>query len=116
MIREMVRVLAVEIICSDCGYIFDMKPADFADDWLCVGGGKGSKPSSESDSVMSDFATPWSLQFIGFSRPEYWSGEPFPSPGDLPNPGIEPGSPALQVDSLPTVWATREAQAFKDRC
>ena len=37
-----------------------------------------------------------------FSRPEYWSGEPFPSPGALPNPGIEPGSPALQVDSLPT--------------
>ena len=36
-----------------------------------------------------------------FSRPEYWSGEPFPSPGDLPNPGIEPRSPALQVDSSP---------------
>ena len=36
-----------------------------------------------------------------FSRPEYWSGKPFPSPGDLPNPGIEPRSPALQVDSLP---------------
>jgi len=35
-----------------------------------------------------------------FSRPEYWSGEPFPSPGDLLNPGIEPRSPALQVDSL----------------
>ena len=36
-----------------------------------------------------------------FSRPEYWSGYPFPSPGDLPNPGIEPRSPTLQVDSLP---------------
>ena len=36
-----------------------------------------------------------------FSRPGYRSGEPFPSPGDLPNPGIEPGSPALQADSLP---------------
>ena len=36
-----------------------------------------------------------------FSRPEYWSGQPFPSPGDLPNPEIEPRSPALQVDSLP---------------
>ena len=36
-----------------------------------------------------------------FSRPDYWSGQPFPSPGDLPNPGIEPRSPALQVDSLP---------------
>ena len=37
-----------------------------------------------------------------FSRPEYWSGQPFPSPGDLPDPGIELGSPALQADSLPT--------------
>ena len=36
-----------------------------------------------------------------FSRPEYWNGYPFPSPEDLPNPGIEPRSPALQVDSLP---------------
>ena len=35
-----------------------------------------------------------------FSRPEYWSGKPFPSPGDLPSPGIEPRSPALQADSL----------------
>ena len=36
-----------------------------------------------------------------FSRPEYWSGQPFPSPGDLPDPGIKPRSPALQADSLP---------------
>ena len=39
---------------------------------------------------------------MGFSRKEHWSGLPFPSPEDLPYPGIEPGSPALQVDSLPT--------------
>ena len=39
---------------------------------------------------------------MGFSRQEYWSGLPFPSPGDLPNLGIEPGSPTLQVASLPT--------------
>ena len=38
---------------------------------------------------------------MGFLRQEYWSGLPFPSPGDLPNPGMEPGSPALQADSLP---------------
>ena len=37
---------------------------------------------------------------MGFSRQEYWNGLPFPSPGDLPNPGIEPGFPALQTDSL----------------
>ena len=36
-----------------------------------------------------------------FSRPEYWSAHPFPSPGDLPNSGIEPRSPTLQADSLP---------------
>ena len=39
---------------------------------------------------------------IGFSRQDYWSGLPFPSPGDLPDPGIEPRSPALQADSLPS--------------
>ena len=51
--------------------------------------------------------TPWTvarqaLLSMGFSRREYWSGLPFPSPGDLPNPGIEPGSPALWADSLST--------------
>ena len=40
------------------------------------------------------------LPSMGFSRQEYWSGVPFPSPGDLPDPGIEPGSPTLQADSL----------------
>ena len=39
---------------------------------------------------------------MGFSRQEYWSGLPFPSPGDRSDPGIEPGSPALQADNLPT--------------
>ena len=48
------------------------------------------------------FETPWTLlQSIEFSRPEYWSGLLFPSPEDLPNPGIKPWSPALQADSLP---------------
>ena len=40
---------------------------------------------------------------MGFSRQEYWSGLPFPSPGDLPDPGIEPGSPALEADTLMSV-------------
>ena len=52
-------------------------------------------------------ATPWTITFqapwsMGFSRQEYWNGLPFPSQGDLPNPGVEPRSPALQADSLPT--------------
>ena len=60
-----------------------------------------------SRSVVSDSATPWTIAYqallsMGFSRQEYWSGLPFPSPGDLPNPGIEPGSPALQTDALPS--------------
>ena len=51
------------------------------------------------------FATPWTGTCqaplsMGFSRQEYWSGLPFPSPGNLPNPGIEPRYPALQVDAL----------------
>ena len=53
------------------------------------------------------FATPWTVAYqalpsIGFFRQECWSGLSFPSPGDLPNPGIEPGSPALQADALPS--------------
>ena len=48
---------------------------------------------SESRSVMSDSATPWTIQSMDFSRPEYWSGWPLPSPGDLPNPGMEPSLP-----------------------
>ena len=51
--------------------------------------------------------TPWTVTLLAslsmaFSRQEYWSGLPFPSPGDLPDPGNEPGSPALQADSSPS--------------
>ena len=53
------------------------------------------------------FATPWTAGYqasrsMGFSRQEYWSGVPFPSPGDLPHPGIDPRAPALQADALPS--------------
>ena len=53
------------------------------------------------------FATPWTVAgqaslSMGLPRQEYWSRLPFPSPGDLLNPEIEPRSPALQADSLPT--------------
>ena len=64
------------------------------------------KKVSVSHSVVSEFATPWTKAHqtppsMGFSRQESWSGLTFPSPGDLPNPGIEPGSSVLQADSLP---------------
>ena len=52
-------------------------------------------------------ATPWTVAYqaspsMGFSMQEYWSGLPFPSPGDLPDPGIETRSSALQADALPS--------------
>ena len=61
---------------------------------------------SVSCSVVSDSATPWTIarqaaQSMEFSRQEYWNGLPFPTPGDLPNPGIEHVCPALQAGSLP---------------
>ena len=56
------------------------------------------------------FVTPWTVAHqappsMGFSRQEYWSGLPFPSPRDLLNPGIEPRSPALQADALTSAQA-----------
>ena len=56
-------------------------------------------------SLVRFFVTPWTVAYqaslsMGFSRQEYWSGLPFPSPGDLPDSGIEPGSPALETDVL----------------
>ena len=59
----------------------------------------------ESFSRVRLFATPWTVAnqappSMGFSRQEYWSGVPFPSPGDLPDPGIEPRSSTLQADAL----------------
>ena len=70
----------------------------------CKGhGDKGSEVKSLR--CVRLFATPWLVAHqaslsMGFSRQKYWSGLPFPSPGDLSDPGIEPGSPAMQADSL----------------
>ena len=63
------------------------------------------KVKVKSLSRVQLFATPWTVAYqapssMGFFRQEYWSGLPFPSPGDLPNPGIEPRSPTLQADAL----------------
>ena len=73
-------------------------------DALCTVG----KSESVSHSVRSDSATPWTVALqaplpMESSRPDCWSGQPFPSPGALPNPGVKPGSPALQADSLLSV-------------
>ena len=67
-------------------------------------------PLKKSESEVSHvwlFVTPWTVAHqvppsMEFSRQEYWSRLPFPSPGDLPNPGIKPRSPALQADAIPS--------------
>ena len=66
---------------------------------------KHFKVKVNSLSRVQLFATPWTVGYqtspsMGFSRQEYRSGLPFPSPGDLPDPGIEPGSPTLEADAL----------------
>ena len=68
-----------------------------------IGGGGGGLVAK----LCPALATPWTVNCqaplsMGFSRQEYWGRLPFASPGDLPNPGVEPGSPALQADSLLT--------------
>ena len=64
-----------------------------------------SESDVKSHSHVQLFATSWTVTYqappsMGFSRQEYWNGLPLPSPGDLPDPGIEPGSPPLQADAL----------------
>ena len=88
-----------------------------------------SLEESESEvkllSCVQLFAIPWTVAYqaplyMGFSRQEYWNGLPFPSPGDLPNPGIKPRSPTLQVDALPSEppgydkprWCTRKERHY----
>ena len=85
--------LSLLVLCASKSILFEIKIVTsacvhgkhFSHVWLC--------------------ATPWTvahqaLLSVGFSRQEYWSGLPFPSPGDLPDPGIKPRSPALQTDVL----------------
>ena len=83
----------------------------------------GSEMEVKSLSHVRLFVTPWTVAYqgppsVGFSRQEYWSGLPFPSPRDLPNPGIEPGSPALWADALPSeppgklTWGLRGVKIY----
>ena len=59
--------------------------------------------------------TPRTIQSMEFSRQEYWSEKTFPSPRDLPNPGVEPGSPALQADSLPTELSEKKRRSIMEK-
>ena len=80
---------------------------------------KTEKSENVNRLVMSNsFVTPWALArqtalSMGFPRQEYWSGLPFLSLGDLPNPGIEPGYLSLQVDSLPSYPPEKYDSALK---
>ena len=84
------------------------------------------KVKVKSLSCVLLFATPWTVAHqvppsMRFSRQKYWSGLPFPSPGDLPDPGIEPRSPALQSDALtseppgkpPRGYSSKEMQEIR---
>ena len=73
-----------------------------------------------SHSVMSNSAASWTVAHqtplsMRFSSQEYWSGLPFPSPGNLPDPGIEPRSPALYVDSLLSEPPEKPAKCINNR-
>ena len=75
--------------------------------WVSAKSSNKAKMKVKSFSRVRLFATLWTVAHqvplsMGFSRQEYWSGLLFPSPGDLPDPGIEPRSPALQADALPS--------------
>ena len=74
---------------------------------------------SESCSVVSNSVIPWTVACqaplsMGFSRYEYWSGLPFPSPGDLPDPGIEPGSLTMEADSVPSEPPAKPSKVKRD--
>ena len=78
----------------------------YIQEWLFHGKSSLWWKKVKSLSHVQLFATPWTVayqtpQSMEFSRQEYWSGLPSPSPGDLPNPGSKPRSPALQADALP---------------
>ena len=96
--------------------------------WLCeyeilepmtVVPSKTWKRESEVAQSCPTLWTPWSVAYqappaMGFSRQEYWSGLPFPSPGDHPNPGIEPSSPhCRQIDALPSELPGKTEEKWK---
>ena len=91
--------------------------------WVLYHWATREAPITEGESELSHvrlFVTPWTVAYqappsMGFSRQEYWSGLPFPSPGDLPEPGIEPRSPAFQAEAL-TSEPSQKVVFLKKRC
>ena len=109
--RAKIKVFFILFGCSACGILVP---------WL------GIKPMPPAGQVWRPnqwkwkslnhvwfFVTPWTIQSLEFSRPEYWSGQPFPSAADLPDPGIEPGVSFI-AGGFFTNWAIREAWVSLD--
>ena len=95
------------------GWLWKAHTASFC--WICCTLA-GSPLLLFSRWVVSDFVNPWTVAHpaplsMGFLRQEYWSGLLFPSPGDRPDPGIEPAFPVTQADSLPL---SHQGDAFQD--
>ena len=94
------QVLGSDLLTSLLMYLFF---SSFISSWLNDGG--GGSVAQWCPTLVTPWPVTWqSLLSVGLPKQENWSGLPFPSPGDLPNPGIEPMSPvvpALQADSLP---------------
>ena len=97
------------IIVNRCGPKFSVCLFDWFLVWQLVDVSSYSWSTHEKWSCFSRFwlfATPWTIACqappcMGFSKQEHWSGLPFPSPVDLPDPGIKSGSPSVQADALP---------------
>ena len=83
-------------------------------EWIAMPSSKGSsqpRDQTQVSRIAGRFFTDWATK----EAQEYWNGQPIPLPGDVPNPGIEPGSPSLQADSLPASWSTRKAHAAQPK-
>ena len=92
-------------LSNECLGLFPLSLGNLSGILTFISSPSGLKVKVKSLSRVRLFATRWTVAHqaspsMGFSRQEYWSGLPFPSPGDLPDPGIKPRSPTLQADAL----------------
>ena len=106
LVHRLMLILFLDPLSLAAEYLPDT-PKCSAKGWrfLLVHRSGSWKVKVKSLSCVRLFSTPWTAAYqalpsMGFSRQEYWNGLPFPSPGDLLDPGIKPGSPAFQADTL----------------
>ena len=102
------KIYVLDTLSSGIGYSVVSHEFKVNESMICTKYGIfKQKVKVKSLSHVRLFAIPWTVVYqaslsMGFSRQEYWSGLPFPSPGDLPDPGIKARSPALQAGALPS--------------